>query len=556
MKPIRTLALAALFMVGGALAPKVAHAACSTTASSVSGFFYNPYSDKIVSGTSRPSFTYDGYLNSPNVSGDNQVVDIQVLATPSKPVSSPVGTGGWEVKATVSATGSGARFFSVTSSILNNTNFPQGNIARVRAVWKNICNGSTKVLDITDAAGLVLPPIGTQPANQLFVDPDPFSATTSRPYLSKKGNDFPPGTVNRDIAINYETMSYYSTVKTGSDGVSGGSIISAFPTLQAFRNRYFPGKTERVAKYYNRGDLGIGREMHCVFASGGESACYVFNFAPKNSSGNLVFGDKAGSLKDQFTDKNVPFAAVAMAERGAMPRSPDPGNRMLFAVFVCQKASGESTSAFKTRCASLSEHKLFLNPVQLDNVGHNNFNPGNCINCHGINSSYNKATDKVFGAQFLPFDLDAFDFPTNDATATRAAQQGAFRELNRGVYFSDFYFLPASRTVRAWYNDTWTGDFDGTKIGNLSDWGSTSAKRRLYDKVYGPYCRTCHISAATSRAYFNFADLYAERVLAGVDVCQLKAMPHAQQTFNLSAAGNMRSVFLGHLGLEGECKVQ
>lgn len=551
MRPIRILVLAVVCLAAGSVAPRRAHAACSTTAGSVSGFFYNPYSDKIVAGTARPSFTYDGVVTSPNVTGDNQVVEIQVLQTPS----SSVATGTWETKATASAAGSGSRFFSVTSSVFNTTNFPQGNIARVRAVWKNKCNNSTRVLATTDAAGLVLPNIGTQPANQLFVDPDPFSTTTARPYLSRKANLFPPGTPGRDAAINYETMSYYANVKTGSDGVSGGSVLDTFKTLQDFRNRYFPGKTERIAKYYNRGDLGIGREMHCVFASGGESACYVFNFAPKDANGNLVFGDKAGSLKDQFTDKNVPFAAVAMAERGAMPRYPDPGNRMLFAVFVCQKGANETASAFKTRCTSLSEHKLFLNPVQLDNVGHNNFNPGNCINCHGIKSSYNSASDKVFGAQFLPFDLDAFDFPTNDPTATRAAQETAFRELNRGIYFSDFYFLPASRTVRAWYNDNWTGNFDGTKIGSLSDWGSTPAKRRVYDKVYGPYCRTCHISGET-RSYYNFAELDAERLLAYADVCQSKQMPHAQQTFNLLAPSNARSVLLGHLGLEGDCKVQ
>src|SRR5690606_8537766 len=116
----------------------------------------------------------------------------------------------------------------------------------------------------------------------------------TRPYLSRKGNLFPPGTPNRDVAINYETMSYYANAKTGADGVSGGSVLDTFKTLQDFRNRYFPGKTERIAKYYNRGDLGIGREMHCVFASGGESACYVFNFAPKDANGKLVFGDKAG----------------------------------------------------------------------------------------------------------------------------------------------------------------------------------------------------------------------------------------------------------------------
>src|SRR4051812_12229294 len=60
------------------------------------------------------------------------------------------------------------------------------------------------------------------------------------------------------------TNNYYTSVKIGVDGVSGLTIKAGLPTLQSFIDTYGFVGSEHIARYYNRGDLGIGREMHCV----------------------------------------------------------------------------------------------------------------------------------------------------------------------------------------------------------------------------------------------------------------------------------------------------
>src|SRR6185503_5637266 len=58
------------------------------------------------------------------------------------------------------------------------------------------------------------------------------------------------------------------------------SATGAPATLDDFLTAYgFGGSDEIDAQYYNAGDLGIGREMHCrATASAGGVACYVRNF--------------------------------------------------------------------------------------------------------------------------------------------------------------------------------------------------------------------------------------------------------------------------------------
>src|SRR5262249_4770931 len=77
-----------------------------------------------------------------------------------------------------------------------------------------------------------------------------FTGFFPPPYLSRKGE-----------ISDFETNDYYS-------------LIDAPPTLSDFQSRFgfggdsFNGfsasSTEIAATYFNRGDLGIGREMHCT----------------------------------------------------------------------------------------------------------------------------------------------------------------------------------------------------------------------------------------------------------------------------------------------------
>ncbi|NJM42019.1 MAG: hypothetical protein HC853_15340, partial [Anaerolineae bacterium] len=53
--------------------------------------------------------------------------------------------------------------------------------------------------------------------------------------------------------------------------------IGAPADFNAWKAAYFNSGTEVVAKYYNAGDLGFGRNMHCKQQANGDVACYVAN---------------------------------------------------------------------------------------------------------------------------------------------------------------------------------------------------------------------------------------------------------------------------------------
>ena len=65
-------------------------------------------------------------------------------------------------------------------------------------------------------------------------------------------------------ARRLDTSAYYNQVRIGADGVSDTTISAGLWNLNAFIANYGFAGREVVTFYYNRGDLGIGREMHCV----------------------------------------------------------------------------------------------------------------------------------------------------------------------------------------------------------------------------------------------------------------------------------------------------
>ena len=125
------------------------------------------------------------------------------------------------------------------------------------------------------------------------------------------------------------TADYYAAVPTDPNGLFGQSIKLAFPTLDDFIKYYFDrpletdclfsddNEPEQTATYFNRGDLGIGREMHCIYrACTAELACYVKNLAEIDPIDNKpIFGDKE-LAEGVVMGNHPPFATVAMVERG------------------------------------------------------------------------------------------------------------------------------------------------------------------------------------------------------------------------------------------------
>jgi hypothetical protein len=168
--------------------------------------------------------------------------------------------------------------------------WPQGGLARMRAVA--IRSGQPTILTTFDddirscylahqseswvsIGANCASPYGKPPLI-VSTTPSPADAPTSPGYLTA-----PFGTTNT-------TAAYYAT-------------IAAPATLDAFRTKYGMGGADEVAAvYFNKGDLGLGRDMHCryyifPFVDTGV-ACYVTNYAPKNALGKAIFDQTASAL--------------------------------------------------------------------------------------------------------------------------------------------------------------------------------------------------------------------------------------------------------------------
>ena len=253
---------------------------------------------------------FSGWVDFPGTSG---VITISVRT----------GTDTWTNFANVAPSASGTlvggatrytwTYSTTRSQLLSSQAWPEGGTARVKVRAVRFSGGSAylRVLDGSLTRG--------NSDEIVLADPDPTP--------TEQGPADTPDYLNRkDLLTLSETSRYCQSVGTDPQG-SGKSITSAFPTLESFKRRYFEAAAsctnslqgpEYTATYFNQGDLGLGREMHCVRNEcTGETACYVKNYG--NPDGTPIFDDvdKAAAA----VQAHKPFATVAMVERGDMPAS-------------------------------------------------------------------------------------------------------------------------------------------------------------------------------------------------------------------------------------------
>src|SRR5688572_4479599 len=128
------------------------------------------------------------------------------------------------------------------------------------------------------------------------------------------------------------TDDYYDLVAIDN---AGTTIRNGIPDLASFKSRFISAFPEIITKYYNRGDLGLGREMHCAENPfNGDIACYVINFAsaPPNSQG--LFSEFTFGLSPAIAFNNMAaqteVATVAMVYR---PNAAQGDDKVIFAVY-------------------------------------------------------------------------------------------------------------------------------------------------------------------------------------------------------------------------------
>lgn len=422
--------------------------------------------------------------------------------------------------------------------------WPQGGLLHVRVVANDPQgHGSNYVLAVSDEYGQQC---FNDHAGQLWTQ---IYLACGRPGyhgLTKTSNSPTPADTIANHTIpayltmsplpsNIDTSAYYTKINAPKN-------LTDFINNNNFNN---PNALVATARYYNEGDLGIGRDMHCAKLNG-NVACYVSNYAPPNPNNpnNLntlppvVFGDQVNSMKFATDPTKTPFATVAMTFSGSVTAP----NAVKFMVY---DASGN----------------LFSKNVFLDSKGANVNVPSNCVACHGGNASWDSNGLAITGAHFLAF--DTFNSLKFDSNAGYPLDNESLRKLNYMVKSAG-----ATPAIVDYIDKSYTGpvgNAGSTQVNTYVPANWTSAGDDavgLYKTMFAPYCRTCHISqadpannAAVSTDFTDFAALSGEAAVVGSYVCgkNVHMMPHAEHTLKKFWNSASRAHMTRLLDIYGTC---
>ena len=276
------------------------------------------------------------------------------------------------------------------------------------------------------------------------------------------------------------------------------------------------GSPDAFAAFFNAGDLGFGRRM-IMKRTGRDIAYAVGNYA---------------TVDDAVADVN-PVATVTMEY------SPGPAGGQPYIKFY----------AFEDRNGDGIQERV--RSVDLDGGGRKPL-PALCIVCHGgspsaLDLNGNYPDQGNIGSQFLPFDLESFEYSC-ETGFSRAEQEADFKRLNEPILETNP--VPATRElIEGWYGGstlplpTQSSDFvpDG--------W---SGERDVYRTVIARSCRSCHVSRSAPLDFarfddpVNFLGFKQLGTLIRLDIAQGR-MPHAKRTFEkfwLSTAPHQPQVLL------------
>jgi hypothetical protein len=374
-------------------------------------------------------------------------------------------------------------------------------------------------------------------------------------YLSRRGGKLvaPPMRSPNEQAVL--STNYYNS-------------IGAPQTLDLFKTTYGFAGVEINAVYYNAGDLGVARDMHCWEANSDDPnsvvrACYVTNYGRDLSDPDTppAFGVngrvKPQDALQQALEKSKPIATVAMVHDSGLP----PDRRVRFMVYGADE--------HLTPLAALDNPGVnaLLTPSLATNA--NLTVPDNCLTCHGTSSTYEPERDlTVTNAHFLPFDREAFEFSTMNPDFSELEMmgpRGPIQQLNALVLETE----PPNVTIellRGMYPpESNEGplelgpNFDPTFV--PAGWSGTRAGRQLYNEVVKPYCRTCHTSHDATKGLdflsFNALSNDHDMILQiASGVCTNNSttpMPQSEQTQARFWNSPARAHLVNALSIGGAC---
>jgi hypothetical protein len=450
--------------------------------------------------------------------------------------------------------------------------FPQGGVARLKA--RSIYDGQSSaqdmfVMDDTFAAcesanysagsnwvaigEACASPYTPKVATVLSTTPTPADKhsgpTASEFYLGQRGGVFPTQALSPN-ARQPNTVNYYK-------------VTGAEPDLITFKGKFGfgSGGDEVGALYYNYGDLGLGRDMHCRSWTNGQGhlgkACYVTNYG-HDSGGKVAFGQDPDTSINQAIAQSNPVATVAMVY--------DPDNAANMVRFIVFDAGGQ-----RSNFAALDNGGLTaIQPQNLNTPTNANITvPDNCLTCHGIGAQYTAAASgnvSITAARFLAFDPFNLRFSTQNANYADVKVLPQLRALNNlllGTNLSQAQkdFLAGTYAPNGPSDPNATTHTDWVPTG----WAQYDYSTRLYNEVVKPYCRTCHMSQqdADPNAFAGF-DWTSYSVFGqnapniGFKVCTGNGdaaipMPQSERTQRLLWASPARAHLLNGLDVGGPC---
>lgn len=385
---------------------------------------------------------------------------------------------------------------------------------------------------------------------------NPINGASTPPYLTRKRGNF---------AASNRNAGYYERIQVDIPNVVSTREI---PDLNAFKSRFrfgFAGNGEVTATYYNRGDLGLGREMHCrewVDGSDNGVACYVTNYKGVTNAADPWGAFNTALEQPAINDaiaRTKSLATVAMVYNAAAPKAAYP-DKVSFMVF-------NGSGSF--RADPNRSNNVLLTQAILDNKTASGGAdiPTNCVTCHGGSVSVaSSGAGTVSNAFFLPFDLQALRFSNSNSAFNRANQEEAFRKLNAMVLKTN---VPTRirDLVNGWYGGN-VGVAGRTFDNNWvpPEWrvsGQVPSAPKLYNYVFEPYCQGCHMSQTGSFAFVRAADFVNAKAVIGASVCGNAAalnapesahqMPHAEMVMRNFWNSGARAHLMAALDLRGAC---
>ncbi len=264
-----------------------------------------------------------------------------------------------------------------------------------------------------------------------------------------------------------------------------------------------------VGVYYNKRELGLGRELACTWTTERNDAdeefvvkaCFVTNYGD-------AFSDEERSLALAKEGKR-PKNTVCISERMMLPE----GERTQFYVYG-------------------PEGKL--QPwAQLDSRGPRSV-PHVCTVCHG--GYVDSAKNIAIWARFLPLDETMVVFD-KEGPASLMAQREAIRKMN---------LLALQTGLTQFQFNQFHGIYQGkvevehapvTPNVVIGEWSWSEERTNFYNQVLKPYCLTCHWAAEKGRGgakswvyeAFQTPELLAQAPMLNW-VCGQFSMPNAQAT--------------------------